>query len=142
MIGTGDEPDLEESLAFARLLVRALIGAVLLIVALALTGCMAPPEDRPLEPRPEYPMWYLEVETCAGVRGDYNALRFFLLDRDDIHAGVTKGTTIWLRYPDSFSRVIVEHEMLHSLIDDGAHLDPRWVRCGLSPAQIQAMGEE
>lgn len=116
----------------------------LLLAALLLTGCsmFEPSKDEPLDPRPEYPLWYMTVETCAGVRGDYNALRFFLLDKNDERAGHTYGHDIWLRYPDSYSRIIVEHEMLHSLIGDGAHRDPRWVRCGLAPAQIQALGAQ
>jgi len=113
-----------------------------LLLALLLAGCATePPADQPLAPRPEYALWYMDVEQCAGVRGSYDDLRFFLLDKDDPHAGVTVGHDIWLRYPDSFSRLVVEHEMLHSLIDDGGHRDPRWLGCGLAPAQIQAVLE-
>lgn len=112
-------------------------------LALALlAGCQEPSKDEPFEPRPEYPAWNTEIAACAGVRPNYSELRFFYLPDDDPHAGLTYGTTIFLRYPDSFSRLIVEHEMLHSLIDDGDHTDPRWVACGVSPAQLQALIEQ
>ncbi len=109
------------------------------LALLALVGCaVEPPADQPLTPLPAYPAWYQEVETCAGERGDYGGLRFFLLDADDPHGGITFGQDIWLRYADSQSRLVVEHEMLHSLIGDGDHGDPRWVGCGLHPDQLRA----
>lgn len=112
----------------------------LLLTLLALAGCATePPTDIPLTPLPAYPAWYLEVETCAGVRGNYDELRFFQLDAHDPHAGITYGSTIFLRKKDSESRIIVEHEMLHSLIGDGGHHDPRWFGCGLAPEQIYAL---
>ena len=117
----------------------AFMEALEILPALLLAGCVAPNTDEPFQGRPEYPAWYLEIERCAGVRGSYDALRFFYLPDGDPRAGVTKGTTIWLRYPDSFSRLIVEHEMLHSLIGDASHQDPRWVRCGVAPAQLRAI---
>jgi hypothetical protein len=105
---------------------------------LLLAGCAAfePSQDYPLLPPPEYRLWYMEVETCAPVRGNYDDLRFYYLPKDDTYAGRTFGQTIYLRASDSESRLVVEHEMLHSLIDDGGHTDPRWVACGLSPAQL------
>lgn len=104
-----------------------------------LAACQEPPQDEPFTPPAIYGAWNTEIAACASVRPNYTLLRFFYLPADDPHAGITYGTTIYLRRPDSESRLIVEHEMLHSLIGDGDHSDPRWVGCGVSPAQLRAI---
>ena len=118
---------------------RILTPALAVALLAACAGCQEPTQDEPFAPRPEYPLWNTEIAACASVRPNYELLRFFYLPDDDPHAGITYGTTIYLRRPDSESRLIVEHEMLHSLIGDGDHSDPRWVRCGVSPAQLRAI---
>ena len=116
---------------------RYLHAFLVLLLAGSLAGCtFEPPTDVPLQPLPSYPAWYAEVRACAGGPDDYDRLRFYVLDPEDEHGGITVGHTIWLRPKDSESRLVVEHEMLHSMIGDRDHEDPRWVTCGLDVATI------
>ncbi len=107
-----------------------------LLLLLLLTACQAPSTDEPLVPLPVYRAWYAEVEACAGVSGDFDQLRFYVLEPEDERAGVTYNQAIWLKSNAVGSRLIVEHEMLHSLIGDGDHSSTAWKTCGLDPETL------
>jgi hypothetical protein len=91
-----------------------------------------PAQDEPYQPLAEYRSWYAQVEQCAGRTGDYSRLRFWVLDLSSKYGGYTQGRDIWIQRAYQDERLIVEHEMLHSLGFHG-HGDPTWKRCGLYP---------
>ena len=110
------------------------------MLALSSLGCalFEPPTDHPYDPPPTYRDWWMQTERCAGVRrGTFDRLRFFVLPEDDRHAGRRFGWSIWVRGPYLMSRRVVEHEMLHVLLDDNSHRAAAWTACGLYPLTVQ-----
>lgn len=109
-----------------------------LLFALWLPGCaLEPSKDDPYQPFPEYRAWWAEVQGCSGRFGDFNKLQFYVLEPASRYAGRRFGDKIWIREAYVFSRRVVEHEMLHVLLDgDHDHRGWQWQACGLYPMTV------
>lgn len=105
--------------------------ALVLVCVGLLTACENPVMAgvEPFDPPPIYREWYAELEKCSGLRGDYDALRFYTAE--SIVAGGKPKGGYW-RPPDTitlqnnavasvFAWFIVKHEMMHDLLQDGSH---------------------
>ena len=94
---------------------------------------------RPLTPVPiQYATWWGQVENCSGVRGNFDAVKwYFTLGALDV-AGHNydgfwwqQGNRIALTWFATLRGGTVRHEMLHALLQTGAHPPTYFVtRCG------------
>ena len=92
------------------------------------------------EPPTLYRAWYAEVEQCSGEIGRFERIEWFRTP-EIMHpetgqpvAGVQRDPhTIILAEPWVNHRGVVAHEMLHDLINDHSHKDPRWNSCAPTP---------
>ena len=113
-----------------------------------LAGCVTEPSrDEPYPTPVIYATWWAEISHCAGQttwRSNHlsiNQLDFYTLDPMSRFAGRQFGLSIWIRERFKLSRLVVEHEMLHVLIDDPNHRDERWARCNQYPFTVtEALG--
>lgn len=111
-------------------------------VLLLLAGCTG--EDPwgpvgavvPFAPPPEYRTYYAAMEACSGRTGDFDAISWWLADSLRTPPGelVTKGEweaphTIRLRRGYEGNDWIVDHEMLHDLLQTTAHPSPPFGVC-------------
>ena len=120
--------------------------AVLLI---ALAACTMPTEPRfpddatPLDPQPQFALWWRMTQACSGLRGDLSAVRWYVQpnvetlhipgDDDGRYAGYwwAIGNRILLTERAVTDGWLVRHEMLHALIGLAGHPRGEFVdRCG------------
>jgi hypothetical protein len=103
--------------------------------------------DSPFEPPldaiefpglPSYGSWWAEVEACAQTTGDLGRVRWFMVPHDNFQCGGQVCIGLWtpehhiyLSYGAHADREVVKHEMLHDLLDDGAHYQSAWDECDL-----------
>lgn len=102
-----------------------------LLLVLALTACgsdimglrEAVPYDSPIL----RPLWQ-EIEACSGVRGDFDAVRFYLapngIKRDGEWAGGLwdqNGNKIYLTPPYKDDPRTIKHEEMHALLQTRDH---------------------
>lgn len=100
---------------------------VVLLAACSITDLVAPlPEDaEPYENSAFAQMWS-EVEQCSGLRGDFSAVRFYVVPHFSSEQGVVKGqwyrphrivlAVSWKNHPPT-----IKHEMMHDLLQDSEH---------------------
>ena len=122
---------------------RARIATLLL----AVLGCrdvaapvVLPPNTRPLAPRPiQYATWWRMTEACSGLQGNLDAITWYLVRSQEIDIGgeaydgywYEDGNRILLSKPSVRDGGTVRHEMLHALLQSGAHPVEYFVtRCG------------
>ena len=128
-----------------------------LLCALLLTGCLAdylflPQGGSYFTPPPEYAVWWREIQDCSGLRGELSAIGFSRVPVDTLGAfrcdrmgpwtrvervhGLCLGAwlpphQIWLSESAWMDRWIVQHEMLHDLIQSPEHPVEFFSRCPL-----------
>lgn len=117
------------------------------LLLLALFGCapaLAPlPEAAtPFAPPAIYRTWWAEVEACSGLRGDFDAVRWYRVDppnevrlRDGTPVRglwMSSGNRIVIRAADLDLPYVPHHEMLHALLRRPGHPAEYFVaRCDL-----------
>lgn len=122
---------------------------VVLVVASACRDATEPAfpfNASPFTALPPYATWWKLVEACSGRRGDFTAVQWFrtpdlpgLIVDGSPYAGYwfSVGNRIVLEHHYSFDGGTVRHEMLHSLLQSGAHPRAYFVdRCdALTPCE-------
>jgi len=121
--------------------------ALLLLTLLAVTpGCdpiigpeyTIPPDAVPVQPGESYALWYAQAETCAGVDGSYEAVRWFEVPGDRWWDSLRHQYAIatWRRPHDIYITTahlddedVVKHEVVHDLLQGGATDAPRFAEC-------------
>ncbi len=132
-----------------------LIAGVLLLSSL--TACAAPkaagaplaPIERAWEvPTLElYSEWWRKTEECAGRKGDMSLVKFFAVDAPTGAIGlngtiahgwwVRQGNRIYLPANALGEEWLVRHEMLHALLQRGAHPAKQFVgACHLASVEV------
>lgn len=116
-----------------------------ILLAVLLGGCDVPMEPLPagavaIVPAAPYAMWWKRTEECAGRRGDFADVRWyvvpgvseFLVDGSPYHGyWWPQGNRIVLAEGSMFSGPLVRHEMLHAITREGGHSREDFVtRCG------------
>jgi len=115
----------------------------LLTAATACTGLLdteppLPPDAALTSPLEEYAAWYAQVEECAGVGGDFGAVRWFEVPAerwwDPYWEQYAIGTwraphDIYISFAHLSNESVVKHEMVHDLLQGGAAEDPRFEEC-------------
>jgi hypothetical protein len=99
---------------------------------LALTGCGFDPEgDRPLDPPPIYREWFAKTEACSGRTGDFDRLRWSVIDGHSFSCSSGECAGHWRTNHHIFlagdwvmDEMVVRHEMLHDILDRTGHPDP------------------
>lgn len=108
-----------------------------LLVVLVLVACSEvtdPTSETMMEITPvpaEYRLSWAELESCSGLRGDFDKIRFYAdetrywvqKDGRDIRAFTHLGSVTYIVfYQDARNwKGIVEHEMMHALLNSDGH---------------------
>lgn len=104
-------------------------------------GCgFDPVGEVPFDPPAEYRAWWAATEACSGRRGDFDRVRWFVIEGEGFQcpSGRCAGHweddhTIYLASAWTRSELVVRHEILHDLIGRPGHPDPPFGRgCGLT----------
>ena len=107
-----------------------------------LLGCLdsfAPAGAVPLTPPAAYRVWWTEIERCAGLWGDFDRVEWYEVPGSTYtcpaHEGRCDGWwrsphTIYVAQSQLYDRPLVEHEMLHDLLQSGDH-PPVFQACGV-----------
>jgi hypothetical protein len=115
----------------------------LLVVALLLNGCLAHPFEpanaRPFTPpRQLFRVWWQRMEACAQVAAPMDQVEWYAVpgDRFATPDGPRWGWwspphTIYIAEAHLSDEALVEHEMLHDLLQTGAHPAP-FQTCGVA----------
>jgi predicted small lipoprotein YifL len=118
----------------------------LLITLLAATGCGSiigpeytlPPDAVPVAPGESYALWYAQAEACAGVDGDFAAVRWFEVPGerwwDPLRQQYAIATwrhphDIYITTANLDDEYVVKHEVIHDLLQGGASNDSRFGEC-------------
>lgn len=105
----------------------AIVGLMLLAACEANPFRALAPQWTPLAAPASFREWYKEIEACSGIRGDFDAIRFYTM-KDITVDGVPYngywnevGNTIVLR-TDMLERPrVVKHEEMHALLRTTKH---------------------
>ena len=112
------------------------------LTPLLLLGCLdafAPAGAVPFTPPAVYRAWWTEIESCAGLSGDFDRVEWYEVPGSSYscpaHEGRCDG---WWRSPHTiymaqglvYNRRLAEHEMLHDLLQRGGH-PPVFQACGV-----------
>lgn len=122
---------------------------LLLLPLVFAAACQVPTEVRLpdnaqlIEPPPAYALWWKVTEACSGLRGDFSAVRWYVVpnvstiaDGSDQSLGMwySDGNRIVLAGAREMDARVVRHEMLHALVgpsSGGGHPAEYFVqRCG------------
>jgi hypothetical protein len=129
----------------------------LVLLVLLLSGCLLPtllkePPQTFYAPLPQYQAWWDATTACAGVQGNMGRVQWGVME-DDLdgaflcarmgpqvkkYDGYCYGAwiephLILLSRTHTTNEVTVRHEMLHDLLREVEHTDPRFFSCvGLS----------
>jgi hypothetical protein len=118
------------------------LGLVLLL------GCLdafAPAGGVEFSPPAAYRAWWTEIEACAGITADYAAIEWYEVRGASYACPAYEGRcagwwqpphTIYLAEDWLNDRVLVEHEMLHDLLQRGDH-PPVFQQCGVALSAVQ-----
>ncbi len=112
------------------------------LTPLVLLGCLdafAPAGAVPFTPHAVYRVWWAEVESCAGIQGDFDRVEWYEVPGSSYSCPAYEGQCDgWWRSPHTiymaqgllYNRRLAEHEMLHDLLQRGDHL-PVFQACGV-----------
>src|SRR5205809_4574001 len=110
---------------------------------LLLLGCLdtfAPAGAVVFTPPAAYGTWWAEIESCAGISGDFAAIKWYEVPGSSYSCPAYEGEcagwwqpphTIYLAETRANDRLLVEHEMLHDLLQRGDH-PPAFQACGVA----------
>lgn len=118
---------------------RVVVAALLVLVpAAACRDSPTAPEQRRLaiDPPPPYLDHWARVESCSGLTGDFQRVRWFLVgsfpDGEGILGQWNSRHEITLRVDVWLAGDVVQHEILHDLLNgDMRHEDEAWDVCEL-----------
>lgn len=86
------------------------------ILSLLLVACTYSTEPK------EYSAWYAELESCSGLSGNFDSIRWtFTEDLGEYYGYWTPQHWIQLRPNAASNEHKVKHEMLHDLLQRGDH---------------------
>lgn len=117
--------------------------------SLLLVGCLdtfSPAGATEFTPPPVYQAWWAEIAACAGLSGDLAAIDWYQVSGWNYPCPAYEGRCSgWWQPPHSIylaagwldDRRLVEHEMLHDLLQRGDH-PPVFQACGVSLAAAGA----
>ncbi len=109
---------------------------------LLLLGCLdtfAPQGAMPYTPPAVYRDWWVEIEACAQLTGDFDQIDWYEVPGDRYACpAYTNGCAGWWQPPHTIymaetrlsDRRLVEHEMLHDLLQRSDH-PPVFKACGV-----------
>lgn len=112
------------------------------LLVLCLAGCVAEPKDGTEYAPPEvYREWWARVEQCSGRAGRFERIEWYWMEGATFTADGGSGRVgmwypghrIYIAKPDTLRAFVVQHEMLHDLLNGGEHSDPAFRTCGLVP---------
>ncbi len=97
---------------------------------LLVAACESPvmSDVHPYDAPPIYRQWYAELEACSGLKGDFDAIRFFTAE--SITEGGEQRRGYWtprhkITLQDNMVEPVfawlIKHEMMHDLLNSGAH---------------------
>lgn len=115
-------------------------------LALLVTACLARPFEpasaRPLTPAAVYATWWQRMETCAGITALLDRIEWYEVPGDQFATpdGPRWGWwapphTIYIATTHLQDEWLVEHEMLHDLLQTGAH-PAVFETCGVRGAEV------
>lgn len=90
-----------------------------------------PDGERPFDPPPVYREWHARTQLCSGVRGDFERIRWFVIEGDGFDCPSGRCAGRWQNEHDIYiaseyllNEMVVSHEMLHDLLGKPGHPDP------------------
>jgi hypothetical protein len=119
-------------------------------VALWVAGCLAQPfephDARPLDAVPQvYSIWWQQMEDCARVTAPLDQIEWYVVPGERLATpeGLRWGWwspphAIYIAEPYLEDEWLVEHEMLHDLLQTGAH-PAAFETCGVRGNEVAAM---
>ena len=127
--------------------VRDLLSAGLLLLGACLARPFEPADARPfVSPPPRYTVWWQRVETCAEITAPLDRVEWYEVPGDQF---ATPGGPRWGWWEPPHSIFIatthlsderlVEHEMLHELLQTGAH-PVVFETCGVQESETVTAG--
>ena len=99
----------------------------------ATLGCSAfePEGDMPFEPPATYREWWNKTQACSGRAADFDRIRWSVIEGNSFpcKSGQCVGHWesshhIWIAKEWVSNEMVVRHEMLHDLLDEGGHPNP------------------
>ena len=114
-------------------------------VVLLLTGCnFAPDGDAPMTAPPEYREWFSATEACSGRTGNFDRIVWHVVEGEsfDCPSGRCVGRWndnhhIYIASAYQRNELVVRHEMLHALLQTGAHPTNQFVEaCHLASTRV------
>jgi hypothetical protein len=117
-----------------------------LLLVFSLSSCGADavaPEvlHQQFDPPAEYRAWFQSTESCSGLGGDFDRLRFFRVPGGEFACPSGMCVARWtdehhIYVAEAFvhNEMVIRHEMLHDLIGHAGHPDPPFGAsgCGLT----------
>ena len=112
---------------------RFLLLIVLLVVACDPDGIVGPRVNLSLavriEPTTQYAQWWSDIEACSGMWGSLSGVRFYVLPGYDFPVNgkdfwgywIETGNKIVVAAAHAGDKKLVEHEMMHALLQTGLH---------------------
>ena len=93
----------------------------------------------PIQPPPEFQVWWAEMEGCTGIQSDFDAIAWYQAtqivnpSRDEAYWGIyfpnPPEIAVLRNVPASRMENTAKHEILHHLIKDGGHNEKAFNRC-------------
>ncbi|MBA2626711.1 MAG: hypothetical protein H0U85_01750, partial [Gemmatimonadales bacterium] len=96
--------------------------------------------EAPLRPPSLYRQWWSDTEACSGRTGDFDRVRWFIVEGDGFDCPSGKCAGRWQEPHEIIlagdfqeNELVVRHEMLHELLGRPGHPDPPFgVGCPLT----------
>ncbi|HYK81603.1 MAG TPA: hypothetical protein VEU55_00540 [Gemmatimonadales bacterium] len=116
------------------------------LVVVACLDSFAPAGATEFSPPAVYRTWWAEIAACAGLSGDFAAIDWYQVVGTSYSCPAYEGScsgwwqpphTIYLAAAWVNDRQLVEHEMLHDLLQRGDH-PPVFQACGVSLSAVHA----
>jgi hypothetical protein len=104
------------------------VTALLMVIG----GCGFDPEgDQPMDPPPEFRVWWAKTEVCSGRTGNFDRIRWSVVEGESFPCSSGECAGHWssnhhifLASKWSSNEMVVRHEMLHDLLNRPGHPDP------------------
>jgi hypothetical protein len=110
---------------------RGLVALALGILSVASCSSFEPTGDHSMTPPAEYRVWFEKTQACSGLTGDFDRIKWYVVDGQDFDcpSGKCVGRwnddhTIYVARAYSENEMVVRHEILHDLIGHPGHPDP------------------